>query len=116
MKFIKAYKVLTEEFDGTFRSAIIAGTRVISYEVNKLAQPKPTENQYLFVFGSLKDARRFRNKRPTRRCIFEGIAIRPRQRVVNKLGHRVEATKYPRGTIFCDSYLPLRKLQGKDVG
>lgn len=76
----------------------------VKYTLDKLAKPPMGENPFLFVFETEDAARKFAGRF---RIIFKGIAFNYSKRALEIDGTRIFAREFPKGTLFCDAFLPI---------
>jgi hypothetical protein len=80
--------------------------RAVKYEVGAVSRPPKDYAPFLFVFESLRAARKFRGGRPSTKIMI-GVAVRPRKRDKWPNGGTITGDAFWDGTVFCDSFLPL---------
>lgn len=82
-----------------FRSAFHG----LEYKINRWTYPKSFDNQFLFVFKTRENARRFFRKNGRLFKIFRCEIKNPRLQIIDKQWMLLNSSSYPLGTIFCSA-------------
>lgn len=114
------YKVVRRVVStGAFSSAIghPETPRSVPYRIGYLSRPNEGQNNFLWVFNNLKNARAFRRQLTLQYyVILRGIGVRVRFIAYgNECGgskkYRYDSREIRfKGTLFCDSFLPLSEV------
>lgn len=89
-------------------SAFRSGSSGIEYTFGKLIKPHPSQNPFVFVFDTIKNAKKLCSLDSFE--LFEVLAFDVKKSAVTRKGHTVFAKNFPTGTNFCSSLYLLRKI------
>lgn len=99
------------------KSAVSVANMEVSYKLGGLTKPNPKNNDFLFVFGTEKQARSFITlnftSTPDLKAaeIYKVLAFDVTRHAKTYHGDIIEFADFPRGTHFCKSLYLLEKLK-----